>query len=113
MIRRAVFVVAFMLAASSPASARSPDAQTVNGALLCLLPYQLKEAQAAAKQNNRKWLTEIGCVSLKGGLKAVLIDPNAPLGRPWQVRLYTPNAPDGITLWGWADAFKDAHGKPF
>jgi len=94
-------------------SARPAEVQTVDGGVVCLRPFELREGIVAANRNDQAWLRELGCVRLSGGIRAVLIDPNAAPAAPWQVRLYPPGKPDGITGWGYAPSFQTRDGKPF
>lgn len=108
-----VAVWAILLLAGE-ASARDAEVRTEPGAILCLRPFELRQALAAVKAGNTAWLKELACVQLAGGIRTILIDPNAPLAQPWQVRIFPPTGkPEGVTAWGLASSFTTIAGKPF
>lgn len=106
-------LVALFLMPVTIAFGRPSEVMTVEGGVVCFSPFNLRQGIVAANHNDQKWLREIGCVKMRGGIRTILIDPNAGLGEPWQVRLYPGKDSDGVTGWGYAPSFQTKAGKPF
>jgi hypothetical protein len=68
--------------------------QTRQGAILCQSYFAMKDAEAAANINDRKWFDQTGCLSVRAGLRLVIVDAPQPreiVDRVWRARVYLPN----------------------
>jgi hypothetical protein len=90
------FVIAALIIGASVAPTLAETFLTGEGALLCVSPFNLKEAGAAYMVENQNWLNSLGCIHAKAGIPVLVIERNS-LG--WQVRLMPPGK-EGITVWG-------------
>jgi hypothetical protein len=106
-------VAAIFLAMTAVAAAANFDSEvrTVDGAIVCEVPWKLSEALKAVKANDATWFAETGCRRTHAGLKVIRIDPYASMADPLQVRLY---AKDGksFTVWMFATSLETRDGKP-
>lgn len=57
-----------------PAWAGDFDALMLDGAVACISPGQMREAEKAALAADAKWLQSLGCGQIKGGLHATVIE---------------------------------------
>ncbi len=104
------FIFGSALTASVVTSlARDQEAYTVEGGVICFSPFQIKQAHVAAKNGDIEWLKSIGCIPTKDGIKVILIDKDAPLGRDWQVRIFPDGAP-AHTVGGDSSSFTSTQG---
>lgn len=111
MTRFAMAVFAILLPCQ--VQARDSEALTMAGAVLCTTPFQITEGLAAARRGDTAWAQSIGCVVARENVRVILVDPNAPLGRPWQVRIIPDNGEPAVTAWGDSTSFKSKSGKSF
>ena len=85
-----------------------PHFKTSTIAILCMYPFNLKEAAAAV--SDAKWLRSLNCFSLPVGLPVIRIQPDiSSFTEPWQVRVQLPSG-EGVTLWGYHFAFTKPNG---
>ena len=88
----------------------NPNLKTSSIAVLCVNPFNLKEALTAVTASDNKWLQSLNCISLPAGLSAIRIQPDiSSLTEPWQVRVKLPSG-EGATLWGYHFSFTHPNG---
>lgn len=111
-MRQIVIVAAAMVlfVSPSPAYEVKKDMLTVEGGVVCISPFRLREGIAAVNQGDKKWTEELGCVRLRDGVRALRIRSDEGLLDPWQVRLM-PEGYDAVTVWGYVNSFTTTGGK--
>lgn len=105
-------LAAILALSTSSALAANYDSEvrTVDGGVVCQSPLRLSEAIKAANRGDDAWNASIGCTRIRGGIKAIRINPYAGLADPWQIRLMPDDAP-AVTVWGYAPTFQTISGK--
>src|SRR6266850_5571698 len=88
---------------SLPAAADEYDPtlgwQTRRGALICGNYFAINDGEAAARKGDEKWLKEVDCLIVNGGLKLTIIQ-EAPFASDtdiWRARLQPPNGGQDVT----------------
>lgn len=83
--------------------------KTSTAAVLCVNPFDLKEAVAAL--TDEAWLKSLNCWSVPAGIDVIKIEPvENSQTEPWKVRLRLPNG-TGATLWGYIFSFTLPNGN--
>ena len=88
------------------------DTRTVDGAILCATPFQLRKAIVAAHRDEAQRVWQLGCMRAGRGIKVIFSDAIAPPYGPWQVQLVPDGGPN-LMMWGYATSFTAHPGQAF
>jgi hypothetical protein len=88
----------------------NPNFKTSSVAVLCVNPFNLKEALTAVVASDYKWIQSLNCLSLPVGLPVLRVQPDiSSFTEPWQVRVQLPSG-EAATLWGYHFSFTKPNG---
>jgi hypothetical protein len=89
---------------SVPARSEPIFVRALRGAVVCVNPAALRDAEVANENKDDKWLRELGCSHVPVNTKAILINRDADCGQLWRLRISLPNeAPQ--TVWAYCYGF--------
>jgi len=108
--KRALFFTLF-LAAASEAVAEPRELVTAPGAILCLSPDNLDQANVPSIAKTQNQLRGLSCMRTHFGIPTTLLDDSAADGS-WRVRLRPQGISGGVTMWGRPSSFAQADRKP-
>ena len=102
----AIITILAALSGVAPSLAASAGTEllTVQNAILCMSPDNVRTANEAAVAKRPPVLKAMGCIRSPGGIRSQLLN-DAPVDEPWEVRFYPAGISAGVVLWGLASAF--------